>query len=113
MKFNLIDKGLSPLINRPIPQDVINTLFESIQINGVYNNGAFSITSKELSDDNTINVEINIVDKVSCEHLLDKPDTFKMCYKVKSIKESVDGDNLEKPIVLIEDLFFLPKHISF
>ena len=42
MKFNLIDKGLSPLINRPIPQDVINTLFESIQINGVYNNGALS-----------------------------------------------------------------------
>lgn len=118
MEFTLIDRGLSPLINRYIPQDVINTLYESIKIDGLYNNNSFRVVNKEISEDNTIKINIEFIEKEEHETLLDNPNNFKMCYKVKSVKqpvdiEAVDKTVFEKPIVLIEDLFFLPKHISF
>ena len=38
MEFILINEGKTPLMQQMVPQDVINTLFDSIQLDMLYNN---------------------------------------------------------------------------
>ena len=62
MEFILINEGKTPLMQQMVPQDVINTLFDSIQLDMLYNNKKFKVIHKQLSDNNTISVHLNFID---------------------------------------------------
>ena len=108
MEFILINEGKTPLMQQIVPQDVINSLYNSIQLDVLYNNKKFKITDKNLSDNNTISVNLSFNDTELQEQLFNDTQSYKLCFSVKTEKQ----ENIEKPLVLIEDIYFLSNSIK-
>ncbi|MCB1711361.1 MAG: hypothetical protein KDH96_02415 [Candidatus Riesia sp.] len=108
MEFILINEGKTPLMQQMVPQDVINTLFDSIQLDMLYNNKKFKVIHKQLSDNNTISVHLNFIDTELQNQINNDTQSYKLCFSVKAEKQ----ENIEKPLVLIDDIYFLSNSIQ-
>ena len=88
----LIDNGVTPLLKRKLEQSMINMLYDSIDVNSVYDDGNILVKAKTLTSNN---VELVLSISENLEQMINSKKST-LCYRTK-----VTNKNKEQPDVII------------